>query len=137
MRHSFLYALLLLSLTACSSWAGLDHQNWVQTDLYFGLKGPNGEIIADSSFQRFVRTHVSSAFPAGYTLIEGRGQWQMEDGTLVEESSRVLRILHPKSRASSGALDRIADTYCLEFKQEAVMRISRKVKVAFPDGPDQ
>ena len=132
MRHVLISLVLVLS--ACAPWAGLEHQNWVQTDLYFGLKGPEGEVIADSSFQRFVRTTVSPAFPDGYTLLEGKGQWRMEDGTLVEEHSRVLRILHSKSKERSEILDHIADQYCEEFEQEAVMRISRKVKVNFLDG---
>ena len=130
----FFLLLLTIAAASCASWAGLDHQNWVQTDLYFGLKGPDGEVIGDSSFQQFVQQTVSPAFPAGYTLLEGKGQWRMEDGTLVEEPSRVLRILHPKSKESSETLDHIADEYCEQFEQEAVMRISRKVKVNFPDG---
>lgn len=106
----------------------------IQTELYFGLYGPQGERIADTAFAAFVRAEISPAFPQGYTLLQAQGQWRMADGTLMAEPSRVLRVLHPRGHSSSAQLDSIADRYCRRFDQEAVLRISRRVRASFPDG---
>ena len=118
----------------CLSWAGADRVPMVQTELYFGMKGPQGQLIADSSFRMFVEEEVSSRFPQGYTLRQAEGQWQMADGMLVSEPSRLLTLVHPRNRFHSLQIDTIANRYCHQFQQEAVMRISRKVHAAFPDG---
>jgi len=118
----------------CHTWAGASSQRMVQTELYFGLMGPEGGIIADSSFDRFVRQEVTPQFPQGYTVMPAQGQWQMDDGEIVREPSRVILILHPREPQLSAKLDSIADRYCRSFDQEAVMRISRPVRASFPDG---
>lgn len=124
----------LLLLSSCHSWSGAGSNRMVQTELYFGLMGPQGETIADSSFTRFVQQEVTPAFPQGYTIMPAQGQWQMDDGQIVQEPSRVILILHPREPALSARLDTIANRYCRAFAQEAVMRISRPVRASFPDG---
>jgi hypothetical protein len=119
---------------ACHSWAGAGSHRMVQTELYFGLMGPQGELIADSSFTRFVQQEVTPVFPQGYTIMPAQGQWQMDDSQIVQEPSRVILILHAREPALSARLDSIADRYCRAFGQEAVMRISRPVRASFPDG---
>jgi hypothetical protein len=106
----------------------------VQTELYFGLSGPKGMVIADTAFGRFVREEVSPVFPQGLTILSAQGQWRLADGQVVQEPSRVVRVLHPRSAQVSAQLDTIADRYCRQFVQEAVMRISRPVRASFPDG---
>jgi len=124
----------LLCFGGCFKWAGEDRMAMAQTELYFGMKGPKGAVIPDSSFRRFIEAEVSPRFPMGYTLRQAEGQWQMKDGSVVSEPSRLLTLVHPRRGEYSLQIDSIADSYCDQFEQEAVMRISRKVQAAFPDG---
>jgi hypothetical protein len=89
--------------------------------LYFGRSRPDGGSVGDADWQAFEREVVTPAFPAGYSLFDGRGAWRGDDGATIEEASRVLVVLHPFDAASENAVAHIADEYRRRYAQESVL----------------
>ncbi|RMG73639.1 MAG: DUF3574 domain-containing protein [Bacteroidetes bacterium] len=128
MKHTLFFALLPLLLFACqSSFSG--SQPMLRTELYFGLTWPDGRLITQTQWQTFLDTCISPRFPAGLSVLSAQGQWQMEDGEVVQEGSRLVVLLHDPSRKA--ALDTIVDAYKARFNQEAVLRVSSRARVGF------
>jgi hypothetical protein len=106
-------------------------QRWARTELYFGLSKPDGSLIAEDDFQRFLDSEVTPRFRNGFSVIAGRGQFLSETGALVEESSRVLVLLYPSDQQTSTSVEDIRNAYKKRFQQESVMRVDDAECVAF------
>ena len=74
-------------------------------------------------------------FPDGLTVLDGSGQYRLENGSIVKEKSKVLILLYTaKTRlVKSRKIDQIRSAYKKMFKQESVLRIDflQTVKVSF------
>ena len=125
---SRLLLLSLLWLGGCATHFG-GSQAMLRTELYFGLTWPDGRLITDGQWQAFLDTCISPRFPAGLSVVPARGQWQMADGTVVQEGSRLVVLLHDARRRA--ALDTIVEAYKARFEQEAVLRVSSRAQVGF------
>ena len=117
-------AALLLALVACAPSA------WVRSELYFGAARPGGDTVSADEFREFTEKEVLRRFPAGFTLLEGRGQWQ-GDGGPVSEKSRVLVVLHPRSAEAEAFLESLREAYKKQFSQESVLRVDQDAAVSF------
>lgn len=104
---------------------------WQRHTLYFGRSRPDGGSVSDADWDAFEREVVTPAFPAGYSVFDGRGAWRGNDGATVHEPNRILVVLHPFDAASETAVTRIADEYRRRFAQEAVLRERAAVCTAF------
>lgn len=103
----------------------------VRTELVFGMQRMDGGQVTSSEFQEFVSQDVSPRFPAGYTIVDARGQWRDERGTFHREFSRVLLVIHDGSPDVDHAIEDLRSIYKKRFVQEAVMRIDTVSKVGF------
>ena len=103
--------------------------------MYFGRDKNDGTQVSDDEWSSFLDEVVTPKFPDGLTVLEGRGQYRLENGTIVKENSKVLILLYtPKTRlVNSRKIDQIRNEYKKRFKQESVMRIDLRqtVKVSF------
>lgn len=97
---------------------------WVRAELYFGTTRPDGPEVSEKEWLAFLDTEVTPRFPAGLTVLTGLGQFQRDDGTILQERSEVLIILYPAEGAaeSSAMLEEIRDEYEQQFEQSSVLR---------------
>ena len=96
---------------------------WMRTGLYFGQSRPDGSLIAEAEWERFLAAEVTPRFPAGLTVTHAHGQWGAV-GSVVREQSRIVVVIYPAERAeaSSLLLEEIRRAYVTQFSQDSVMR---------------
>jgi hypothetical protein len=116
-------------LARCSAAPGSNR--WARTELYFGLSKPDGSLISEADFQRFLDAEVTPRFRNGFSVLSSRGQFLSETGDLVKESSRVIVLLYPFETRTSAAAEEIRTAYRSQFQQESVMRVDDAECVAF------
>jgi uncharacterized protein DUF3574 len=102
----------------------------MRTTLYFGLNRKGGN-ISGSQWKAFVRDEVTSRFPQGLTVWEAGGQWRRADGTIVQERSKVLLLVHDDNAAMRAAIAAIIERYKSLFAQESVLWETARVCAAF------
>lgn len=100
-----------------------------QTTLYFGLNRPHGSVISSTEWQSFVDNDVTSRFKDGLTVIDAKGQWLGNDGTVAKERSKALVLIHKSDKET--AIEILRTRYKQQFAQESVMRVDTAVCVDF------
>jgi hypothetical protein len=97
---------------------------WVRTELFFGTAKPDGTAVSDAEWEAFLDTEITSRFPEGLTVLSGNGQWQEEDGEIVEERSKIVILLYPREAVdeSNAEIEQIRAAYEAHFQQESVLR---------------
>lgn len=89
--------------------------------LYFGrLIGDTG-MVSDSAWERFVAEVITPAFPEGFSVMSGVGQWRGADGKVISEPNKMVIFATPGSPETEAALLRIGERYRTLFGQEAVL----------------
>ncbi len=109
-----------IALPVCANWGG---KPLARTELFFGLKRPDGSLVSNHDFQYFVDQEVTPRFPSGLTLLGGNGQFRDANGTTVKEGSKLLILLYAYDRESSRKIEIIRAAYASKFKQESVLRV--------------
>lgn len=105
-------------------------QPFVSELLYFGTAKAQGT-VGPQDWKRFLDEAVTPVFPQGFSVWPAAGQWRMEGGTIVQEASYVLSIVHPDTPALEAAVAGIAGAYKTRFEQEAVLRVKGRACVSF------
>lgn len=125
-KFSFLIAplLLLTCLAGCGT-------GFVRSELYFGLSRKSATDVSPAQWQAFVDEVITPRFPNGLTVLDGNGQWQMSDGSLAKEKSKVVILVHPCTADETRKLDEIRDEYKKRFSQEAVLEVDEDVRMKF------
>lgn len=101
----------------------------VRTELYFGRGVRGGPPVSMTDWKRFVASEVSPRFPAGLTVVDASGQFRDGDGSVNEEETFLLIIIHPPDASSDGHLAAIREAYKRRFRQEAVLQSDSPVSV--------
>ena len=103
---------------------GIGAEPWLRTELYFGAAKLDGTIVTVAEWEAFLDAEITPRFPDGLTVLDGAGQWQEADGDIIEERSRVVVLLYPRTaQAESHAeIEAIRAAYEQRFGQEAVLR---------------
>lgn len=107
---------------------------YVETRLLFGTDRPDRiPAVTDAQFTNFVDKKVTPAFPRGFTVQEGRGQWRDVRGTVETERMYEVVLLYPASeaRVSDRKIEQIRDHYEDVFVQESVVRVDGRKRVDF------
>lgn len=106
---------------------------WNRTELYFGSSKPDGSVVSEKKFQRFVDEQVTPRFPDGLTLLTGNGQFKNSAGVILKERSMVLILLYPiePQDTSSLKIEEIREAYKGAFQQESVLRVDSLANVSF------
>ncbi len=95
-----------------------------RTELFFGTAKPDGTAVTEAEWTEFLAEEITPRFPNGLTVISGMGQWQEEDGDIIQERSQQVILLYPAEFAvESGALiEEVRAAYETDFQQESVLR---------------
>ena len=103
-----------------------------RTELFLGLSKPGGAPVTGQQFAAFLQDVVAPRFPAGFTVLEGRGQFRDRHGTLVQEDARIVVLLYdPLDRTAGARIDAIRRAYAQAFRQESVLRADGTACVFF------
>ena len=100
----------------------------VRDELYFGMRKADGGIVGEAEWQAFVDAVVTPRFREGLTVLTGYGQYLASNGELVREPSKVLILVHEGGPDAERGIREIAAEYCRRFEQEAVMRVTDRVR---------
>ena len=103
---------------------------FVRTELFFGMSRPGGR-ITERQFADFVDDAVTPRFPEGLTLHSALGQFQLENGEIIEEKSKVLVLLHDGSDVVEKEIEQIRGDYVGAFDQQSVLRTDEPSCVSF------
>src|SRR5712671_7820057 len=81
-------------------------------DLLFGRKIGDHVTVSEGAWRRFVAREITTRFPDGLTILDGRGQW-LDPNTrrVVREPSSVVMIALPGSTEDYDRLNQIAEAY--------------------------
>ena len=101
----------------------------LRTTLYFGLARPKGA-VSELEWQMFLRDEVTPRFPDGLTVWDADGQWRSPAGSIDQENSKVLLLVHPDTAAARGAVQGVIERYRKIFDQESVLWETARVCVA-------
>jgi hypothetical protein len=97
--------------------------------LYFGRDIPGGGFVVDAAWKSFAARVLTPAFPEGFTVWEGLGQWRYpHDGTIKRERSFVLERV---GQIDEPAVERVMLAYRTQFKQISVGQMTEQVCGAF------
>ena len=102
-----------------------------RTELFFGLRKPNGTEVNNAEFQGFLDREVTPRFPDGFTIISGRGQFKDASGAILQERSKLLILLYPIAATSSQQIEQIRKAYITAFQQQSVLRADNLSCAAF------
>jgi hypothetical protein len=100
---------------------------FTRTELFFGSLQPDGSLVSEEAFMRFLDAEITPRFPNGLTLLTGLGQFLNAQGIIIQEPSRLLILLYPveERRENNEKIEEIREQYKLMFQQEAVLRADR------------
>jgi hypothetical protein len=98
----------------------------IRTTLYFGLARPKGA-VSELEWQIFLRDEVTKRFPDGLTVWEAAGQWRTPGGTIDQERSKVMLLVHPDSTQARQSVQEVIASYRRVFEQQSVLWESSRV----------
>ncbi len=96
-----------------------------------GRSAGAGEIVDDAAWAAFLQDTVTPRFPAGLTVLDGRGQWRDSTGTIHRERSKLLIILAPPGEEGLRLIEEVSEEYKRRFSQESVLRVVSPTCAAF------
>ena len=101
----------------------------MRTTLYFGTARPKGT-VSELEWQIFLRDEVTTRFPDGLTVWDAQGQWRAAGGTVDQERSKVLLLVHGDSAAARANILAVIAKYRQAFDQQSVLWETARVCVA-------
>jgi hypothetical protein len=100
----------------------LHEQPMIRETLYFGASIPAGGMVDAAAWDRFSADVLTSAFPSGYTVLDGHGAWRNAQGGVDEEPSRLVIFVHADDAVSNTAVADVIARHRASFRQESVLR---------------
>ena len=100
--------------------------------LFFGRSDSTGaEVVSEEAWNEFLADTVTPRFPDGLTVMDGRGQWQLESGAIQMEGTKILYILTGPGDGGQQLLGEVSEEYKSRFGQESVLLTSSTTCVSF------
>lgn len=128
-------AAALLALSGCSTISSMGcasgFNRAANIDLVFGRNMGSVETVSDADWARFVDEEIAPRFPQGFTVLDGKGQWQNDDGTVSRERSKLLHLVLRVNTKQSNDVRTIRDAYMQRYHQEAVLLTVTPACVSF------
>lgn len=109
-------ALVVVLSTACA--------HTVSDRLFCGRSIPDGGAVTDADLDAFIAEVVEPRFPQGFSVLRARGHWKGGYEDVV-----VLEFVRPVDPRLEQAVAEIAGAYRARFRQEAVLRVTKKVRM--------
>ncbi len=93
--------------------------------LFFGQTMDRGRAVTAAEWLDFLHTTVTPAFPDGFTVYDGSGQWlDQKHRRLVREKTKIIELAVADTDAAKGAVETVAAAYKRRFHQQTVGVIS-------------
>ena len=114
---------LIVACAGCgsSSKAKSSQPLWVKSEIYLGLDRLAGGVVTQAEFADFLNKVVTPAFPAGLTVFDAYGQMQKADKALVKQTTKVLLLVHQKTKANGDAVQKVISSYRSGYGNPQVM----------------
>ena len=129
------------ALPACASDTGAQpaaaacadgFEEFAEYSLFFGRSDSSGaEVVSEEAWDKFLADTVTPRFPDGLTVLDGRGQWQLETGAIQKEGTKILYLLTGTGDGEVLLLNEISEEYKRRFGQESVLLTSGTTCAAF------
>ena len=101
-------------------------------ELFFGRNIRGRKPLTDAEWAEFAVQVVTPNFPAGFTVMDGDGQWQNPTThEIAREPAKILLIAAPRAPDLAGRLSAIIDAYKARFRQQSVGVITRDSCASF------
>jgi len=135
-----LFVVSMLSVPGCITVANTDVRGisqlgddgvLVKTELFFGRCKPDGSIVSESEWERFVDEHITLRFREGLTIVDANGQWMSKTGEVIKEKTKIVILLHSDNEDANASIEYIRDKYKEQFGQESVVRVTTYTGVLF------
>lgn len=101
----------------------------LRTTMYFGTARPKGS-VSELEWQVFLRDDVTPRFPEGLTSWEAQGQWRAPGGTIDQERTKVLLLVHEDSARARASILEVIARYRRAFDQQSVLWETARVCTA-------
>ncbi|MEJ8571660.1 DUF3574 domain-containing protein [Microbaculum marinum] len=130
-----LVAAALAALLAVSAAAAQDAP-WpdtptLQTQMFFGMHGPDGNGVSEQEWGAFVQDVISPRFPDGLTIIAAYGQGSSgPPGGIVAENSKLLIVVHENTPEAQAKFVEIEAAYKDTFGRKGVFRVDFPARIA-------
>ena len=102
-----------------------------RVNLIFGTTYPDGRLISDADWARFLNDDVTPRFPDGLTQFDVYGQWKRPDGAIAKLPSRMLLIWYARTPDADARIDAVRNIFKRRFNQLSVMRVDGRDCVSF------
>ena len=96
---------------------------FIKTELFFGRCRPDGGVVSEEEWDRFVDEHITPRFEEGLTIVDADGRWKNETGEIISEKTKIVILLHKGGEEDDGSIEYIRDKYKQLFEQESVLRV--------------
>ena len=121
--------LLAASMASCPL---PSEQRMIEAQLFFGRDVEDRTLVGDAQWSDFTATVIAKAFPDGFTVTDGDGEWRdPKSGKVVHEPSKILLVAAKPSAALTNKLEAVIGAYKTRFHQQSVGVITREVCAAF------
>jgi len=107
---------------------------WLRSELYFAIGRIDSPDPADDRlrWQAFLDDVVTPAFPDGFTVFDGYGQWLARDSdTPYRLDTRVLVILHDDGPEAIARVESLRIAWKSRHGDDSVLRATQAVDVSF------
>jgi hypothetical protein len=94
------------------------------------MNTPDGK-VSEGEWNRFVNGVIVQKFPDGFTVLDAGGHWKSRTGTIIEEDTKMVQIIHKNGSESDKKIEEIIEEYKTRFSQEAVLRVRSCQEVKF------
>ena len=107
-------------------------QRMLVAELFFGRVIAGRTPLSDMDWQDFAVGNLTPNFPAGFTVMDGEGQWQNPaTGRISHEPTKIVTIATPRAFDLAARLSAVMDAYKARYRQQSVGLITRDSCAAF------
>jgi hypothetical protein len=103
----------------------------IKTELIFGLSKPDGDLVSEAEWQKFLDEYITPRFREGLTVLDADGQYLTQSQQVIKERSKIVILLYKNSEEINASIEYIRSSYKQLFQQESVLRVSTPVGVSF------
>jgi len=103
----------------------------LKTEIYFGLRLPDGKTVSEEDWSKFLAEIVVPRFPDGLTVIDGAGRSAnaAKTGNPVNPT-KILIVVHPNVGDSQEKLSQVKAEYRKRFGSTGVFHTDMPVRIA-------
>ncbi|MGE0151004.1 MAG: DUF3574 domain-containing protein [Reyranellaceae bacterium] len=124
-------ALVFVSFASAQAQAPWGGAATLKTEVFFGLRLPDGKVVSEEEWGRFLAEVVAPRFPDGLTVIDGAGRSANAGAGAAVNPTKILVLVHPNAGDAQDKLAQVKDEYRKRFNPNAgVFHIDAPVRIA-------